>query len=91
MENNKLIKRLEWSFYNCVDMSELLSFRDLTSLSILAQDLKVINGLSHLTQLTHLWICETKIQEIQQLDRLIHLKELYLYSNQIKKIQGFIQ
>eukprot|EP00762_Andalucia_godoyi_P006959 ANDGO_08261.mRNA.1 Internalin-I len=81
-------KHLEMFMYNYPRMSGLQFFDGLSSLSIIQQDVEVIENLNRCTQLEKLWLCECRIKAIQGLDGCISLKELYLYSNNISKIQN---
>ncbi|KAI9356534.1 hypothetical protein DFJ73DRAFT_623012 [Zopfochytrium polystomum] len=74
--------------FNYPTITGLQHFPSLTSLCIVAQDIRQITNLHHCPNLKKLWICETKITQIQSLDNCTELVELFLYSNKIKKISG---
>jgi Leucine-rich repeat (LRR) protein len=70
-----------------IELIDLFS-KSLTSLCLIAQDIKVISGLETCTQLESLWVCETKVSKIEGLDLCTKLVNLYLYDNKIKQIEG---
>ncbi|KAJ3285947.1 Leucine-rich repeat-containing protein 9 [Borealophlyctis nickersoniae] len=82
------IKSLEMCFYNLAIISGFHNFENLTSICIVAQDIKEIEGLEDCPRLEQLWICETRVTRVQKLDQLVQLRQLFLYGNRIKKIEG---
>jgi Leucine-rich repeat (LRR) protein len=72
-------------------MLGLHHFPFITSLCIVAQDIREIKGLENCPSIESLWICETLITRISGLDALAKLKNLYLYSNRIEKIENLDQ
>jgi Leucine-rich repeat (LRR) protein len=69
-------------------MLGLHNFPFITSLCIVAQDIREIKGLENCPLIETLWICETLITRISGLDSLPKLKKLYLYSNRIERIEN---
>jgi hypothetical protein len=87
--NPKTLAHLEMCHFNYPRMGGLHFFGPhLRSLSLFAQDLDCITGLTSCTSLERLWICETRITTIQGLGSCTRLRELYLCSNRIRCIQG---
>lgn len=48
--------------------------------------IRVIENISHLTNLTYLDLSFNRIKVVQGLETLVNLKKLYLVSNRIKKV-----
>ena len=53
-------------------------FSNLRVLSIIQQEITMIEGLESLVHVEKLWLCENKIKKIQGLTNLTNLRELYL-------------
>jgi protein phosphatase 1 regulatory subunit 7 len=64
------------------------SLATLQTLSIQCNRLTKIQGLSHLTQLTELYLSENGIEQIEGLEALVNLRVLDLAANRIKKIEN---
>ncbi|KAK1339260.1 hypothetical protein QTO34_019939 [Cnephaeus nilssonii] len=75
-----------FSGYPCIVGLSL--FPNLTSLTIIAQDIKEISGLETCLQLKELWIAECYLEKIGGLRECKNLEKLYLYYNKISKIEG---
>ncbi|XP_069888543.1 leucine-rich repeat-containing protein 9 [Dipodomys merriami] len=75
-----------FSGYPCIVGLKL--FPNLTSLTIVAQDIKEISGLETCSQLKELWIAECCIEKIEGLQECKNLEKLYLYYNKISKIEN---
>ncbi|CAK6432029.1 unnamed protein product, partial [Pipistrellus nathusii] len=75
-----------FSGYPCIVGLSL--FPNLTSLTIIAQDIKEISGLETCLQLKELWIAECYLEKIGGLRECKKLEKLYLYYNKISKIEG---
>ncbi|XP_064230966.1 leucine-rich repeat-containing protein 9 [Aotus nancymaae] len=75
-----------FSGYPCIVGLSL--FPNLTSLTIVAQDIKEISGLETCLQLEELWIAECYIEKIEGLQECRNLEKLYLYFNKISKIEN---
>uniref|UniRef100_A0A8C6QC30 Leucine rich repeat containing 9 n=1 Tax=Nannospalax galili TaxID=1026970 RepID=A0A8C6QC30_NANGA len=75
-----------FSGYPCIVGLSL--FPNLTSLTIVAQDIKEISGLETCLQLKELWIAECYIEKIEGLQECRSLEKLYLYYNKISKIEN---
>ncbi|KAH6566827.1 hypothetical protein BASA60_009315 [Batrachochytrium salamandrivorans] len=82
------ITSIEMCHYNFPVISHLSYFPYLTTLYVVAQDVKSMFGLETCVHLVDLWICETRINTISGLEFCTKLKRLFLYSNRIKKIDG---
>ncbi|XP_006891882.1 PREDICTED: leucine-rich repeat-containing protein 9-like [Elephantulus edwardii] len=80
--------KLEMFFSGYPSIVGLSLFPNLTSLTIIAQDIKEISGLETCLVLKELWIAECFIEKIQGLQRCRSLEKLYLYYNKISKIQN---
>ncbi|XP_070105924.1 leucine-rich repeat-containing protein 9 isoform X4 [Equus caballus] len=75
-----------FSGYPCIVGLSL--FPNLTSLTIVAQDIKEISGLETCLQLKELWIAECCLEKIGGLQECRNLEKLYLYYNKISKIEN---
>ncbi|XP_059550718.1 leucine-rich repeat-containing protein 9 [Myotis daubentonii] len=75
-----------FSGYPCIVGLSL--FPNLTSLTIVAQDIKEISGLETCLQLKELWIAECYLEKIEGLRECKNLEKLYLYYNKISKIES---
>ncbi|KAF3831107.1 hypothetical protein GH733_002345, partial [Mirounga leonina] len=75
-----------FSGYPCIVGLSL--FPNLTSLTIVAQDIKEISGLETCLRLKELWIAECCIEKIGGLQECRNLEKLYLYYNKISKIEN---
>ncbi|ORY39828.1 L domain-like protein [Rhizoclosmatium globosum] len=85
----KTVTRLEMCHFNYPNIVGLSPFAaSLTTLCLVAQDVRSMVGLEECTGLEELWICETRISAICGLENCRKLKRLFLYSNKIKRIQG---
>ncbi|KAJ3012251.1 UNVERIFIED_CONTAM: Leucine-rich repeat-containing protein 9 [Siphonaria sp. JEL0065] len=84
----KTISRIEMCHFNYPNIVGLSHFSSLTTLCIVAQDIRTMNGLEDCPLLEELWICETRVSAISGLDNCAKLKRLFLYSNKLKRIQG---
>ncbi|XP_074249270.1 leucine-rich repeat-containing protein 9 isoform X2 [Saimiri boliviensis] len=79
---------LEMFFSGYPRIVGLSLFPNLTSLTIVAQDIKEISGLETCLQLKELWITECCIEKIEGLQECRNLEKLYLYFNKISKIEN---
>ncbi|KAM4853660.1 leucine-rich repeat-containing protein 9 isoform 3-T5 [Thomomys bottae] len=75
-----------FSGYPCI--VGLTLFPNLTSLTIVAQDIKEISGLETCSRLKELWIAECCIEKIEGLQGCRNLEKLYLYYNKISRIEN---
>ncbi|KAL1791201.1 leucine-rich repeat-containing protein 9 isoform X1 [Sigmodon hispidus] len=80
--------KLEMFFTGYPRIVGLSLFPNLSSLTIVAQDIKEISGLETCLQLKELWIAECFIEKIEGLQDCRNLEKLYLYYNKISKIQN---
>ncbi|XP_042116704.1 leucine-rich repeat-containing protein 9 isoform X2 [Peromyscus maniculatus bairdii] len=80
--------KLEMFFSGYPRIVGLSLFPSLSSLTIVAQDIKEISGLETCSQLKELWIAECCIERIEGLQECRNLEKLYLYYNKISKIQN---
>ncbi|CAO2586559.1 Leucine-rich repeat-containing protein 9 [Lemmus lemmus] len=80
--------KLEMFFSGYPRIVGLSLFPNLSSLTIVAQDIKEISGLETCLQLKELWIAECCIEKIEGLQECKNLEKLYLYYNKISKIQN---
>ncbi|XP_035117932.2 leucine-rich repeat-containing protein 9 isoform X6 [Callithrix jacchus] len=80
--------KLEMFFSGYPRIVGLSLFPNLTSLTIVAQDIKEISGLETCLQLKELWITECCIEKIEGLQECRNLEKLYLYFNKISKIEN---
>ncbi|XP_058511526.1 leucine-rich repeat-containing protein 9 isoform X2 [Ochotona princeps] len=80
--------KLEMFFSGYPRIVGLSLFSDLTSLTIVAQDIKEISGLETCFHLKELWIAECFIEKIGGLQKCSKLEKLYLYYNKISKIEN---
>ncbi|XP_054953627.1 leucine-rich repeat-containing protein 9 isoform X2 [Pan paniscus] len=80
--------KLEMFFLGYPRIVGLSLFPNLTSLTIVAQDIKEISGLEPCLQLKELWIAECCIEKIEGLQECRNLEKLYLYFNNISKIEN---
>nr|XP_048271838.1 leucine-rich repeat-containing protein 9 isoform X6 [Myodes glareolus] len=80
--------KLEMFFSGYPLIVGLSLFPNLTSLTIVAQDIREISGLETCLQLKELWIAECYIEKIEGLQECRNLEKLYLYYNKISKIQN---
>ncbi|XP_060274104.1 leucine-rich repeat-containing protein 9 isoform X9 [Ovis aries] len=80
--------KLEMFFSGYPRIVGLSLFPNLTSLTIVAQDIKEISGLETCLQLKELWIAECCIEKIGGLQECKSLEKLYLYYNKISKIEN---
>nr|XP_011725840.1 leucine-rich repeat-containing protein 9 isoform X8 [Macaca nemestrina] len=80
--------KLEMFFLGYPRIVGLSLFPNLTSLTIVAQDIKEISGLEPCLQLKELWIAECCIEKIEGLQECRNLEKLYLYFNKISKIEN---
>ncbi|XP_034499271.1 leucine-rich repeat-containing protein 9 isoform X2 [Ailuropoda melanoleuca] len=80
--------KLEMFFSGYPRIVGLSLFPNLTSLTIVAQDIKEISGLETCLQLKELWIAECCIEKIGGLQECRNLEKLYLYYNKISKIEN---
>jgi hypothetical protein len=74
------IDTLEMCHFNLASPSitGVSQFKNLTSLSIVAQDIQEMTGLEGLVHLEQLWVCETKVTRICGLEKLNSLVKLFL-------------
>ncbi|XP_051003310.1 leucine-rich repeat-containing protein 9 [Acomys russatus] len=79
--------KLEMFFLGYPRIVGLSLFHNLSSLTIVAQDIKEISGLETCLQLTELWIAEGYIEKIEGLQECRKLEKLYLCYNKISKIE----
>ncbi|XP_040333227.1 leucine-rich repeat-containing protein 9 isoform X4 [Herpailurus yagouaroundi] len=82
------ISELEMFFSGYPRIVGLSLFPNLTSLTIVAQDIKEISGLETCLWLKELWIAECCIEKIGGLQECRNLEKLYLYFNKISKIEN---
>ncbi|XP_075387944.1 leucine-rich repeat-containing protein 9 [Tenrec ecaudatus] len=80
--------KLEMFFSGYPRIVGLSLFCNLTSLTIIAQDIKEISGLETCVLLKELWIAECFIEKIQGLQGCRNLEKLYLYYNKISQIEN---
>ncbi|XP_064342065.1 leucine-rich repeat-containing protein 9 isoform X2 [Camelus dromedarius] len=80
--------KLEMFFSGYPRIVGLSLFPNLTSLTIVAQDIKEISGLETCLRLKELWIAECCIEKIGGLQECRNLEKLYLYYNKISKIEN---
>ncbi|XP_026635089.1 leucine-rich repeat-containing protein 9 isoform X2 [Microtus ochrogaster] len=80
--------KLEMFFSGYPRIVGLSLFPNLSSLTIVAQDIREISGLETCLQLKELWIAECYIEKIEGLQGCKNLEKLYLYYNKISKIQN---
>ncbi|KAM5241625.1 leucine-rich repeat-containing protein 9 isoform 3-T5 [Hipposideros larvatus] len=80
--------KLEMFFSGYPRIVGLSLFPNLTSLTIVAQDIKEISGLETCLQLKELWIAECCLEKIGGLQECKNLEKLYLYYNKIFKIEN---
>uniref|UniRef100_A0A8P0NSH6 Leucine rich repeat containing 9 n=1 Tax=Canis lupus familiaris TaxID=9615 RepID=A0A8P0NSH6_CANLF len=80
--------KLEMFFSGYPRIVGLSLFPNLTSLTIVAQDIKEISGLETCSRLKELWIAECCIEKIGGLQECRNLEKLYLYYNKISKIEN---
>ncbi|KAM5273608.1 leucine-rich repeat-containing protein 9 [Ctenodactylus gundi] len=81
-------KKLEMFFSGYPCIVGLSLFPHLTSLTIVAQDIREISGLETCLLLKELWITECYIEKIGGLQECRNLEKLYLYYNKISKIEN---
>ncbi|XP_072617778.1 leucine-rich repeat-containing protein 9 isoform X6 [Vulpes vulpes] len=82
------MSKLEMFFSGYPRIVGLSLFPNLTSLTIVAQDIKEISGLETCSRLKELWIAECCIEKIGGLQECRNLEKLYLYYNKISKIEN---
>ncbi|XP_027698721.1 leucine-rich repeat-containing protein 9 [Vombatus ursinus] len=75
-----------FSGYPCI--VGLASFPNLTSLTVVAQNISKISGLESCLLLKELWIAECHITKIEGLQECKNLEKLFLYYNKITKIEN---
>ncbi|XP_076778147.1 leucine-rich repeat-containing protein 9 isoform X2 [Arvicanthis niloticus] len=80
--------KLEMFFSGYPRIVGLSLFHNLSSLTIVAQDIKEISGLETCLRLKELWIAECCIEKIEGLQGCRNLEKLYLYYNKIYKIEN---
>ncbi|XP_058149315.1 leucine-rich repeat-containing protein 9 isoform X2 [Dasypus novemcinctus] len=80
--------KLEMFFSGYPRIVGLSLFPNLTSLTIVAQDIKEISGLETCALLKELWIAECCVEKIGGLEECRNLEKLYLYYNKISKIEN---
>ncbi|XP_006516440.1 leucine-rich repeat-containing protein 9 isoform X3 [Mus musculus] len=80
--------KLEMFFSGYPRIVGLSLFHNLSSLTIVAQDIREISGLETCLQLKELWIAECCIEKIEGLQGCRNLEKLYLYYNKISKIEN---
>ncbi|XP_075804213.1 leucine-rich repeat-containing protein 9 isoform X1 [Microtus pennsylvanicus] len=80
--------KLEMFFSGYPQIVGLSLFPNLSSLTIVAQDIREISGLETCLQLKELWIAECYIEKIEGLQECKNLEKLYLYYNKISKIEN---
>uniref|UniRef100_A0A8C0CWK9 Leucine rich repeat containing 9 n=1 Tax=Balaenoptera musculus TaxID=9771 RepID=A0A8C0CWK9_BALMU len=80
--------KLEMFFSGYPRIVGLSLFPNLTSLTIVAQDIKEISGLETCLRLKELWIAECCIEKIEGIQECRNLEKLYLYFNKISKIEN---
>ncbi|XP_055989754.1 leucine-rich repeat-containing protein 9 [Sorex fumeus] len=80
--------KLEMFFSGYPRIVGLSLFPNLTSLTIVAQDIKEISGLQSCLQLKELWIAECCLDTIKGLQECKQLEKLYLYCNKISRIEN---
>ncbi|KAM6202627.1 leucine-rich repeat-containing protein 9 [Rhynchocyon petersi] len=80
--------KLEMFFSGYPQIVGLSLFPNLTSLTIIAQDIREISGLETCFVLKELWIAECFLEKIQGLQGCRSLEKLYLYYNKISKIEN---
>jgi hypothetical protein len=78
-QRRHLVKKLEMCYYNYPRISWLDYFPNITHLTLVAQDIDIIQNLSGCPNLTHLWVCETKVTAITGLEGCQKLINLFLY------------
>uniref|UniRef100_A0A7N4PUC1 Leucine rich repeat containing 9 n=1 Tax=Sarcophilus harrisii TaxID=9305 RepID=A0A7N4PUC1_SARHA len=75
-----------FSGYPCI--VGLASFPNLTSLTVVAQNISKISGLESCTLLKELWLAECHITKIEGLEECKNLEKLFLYYNKITEIEN---
>ncbi|XP_043929516.1 leucine-rich repeat-containing protein 9 [Protopterus annectens] len=87
-QEGNAVSRLEMFFSGYSVMLGLSYFPNLTTLTIVGQNIQKIENLKHCPLLRELWICECYLTKIEELQHCKNLKNLYLYCNKINKIEN---
>lgn len=82
------VEHLEMFLYNYPRMLSLELFANLSSLSIMQQQIQTLEGLERCHHLKTLWVIESQISKIQGLHSCTKLERLHLYSNRIERIEN---
>ncbi|XP_056666815.1 leucine-rich repeat-containing protein 9 isoform X1 [Monodelphis domestica] len=80
--------KLEMFFSGYPYIVGLASFPNLTSLTVVAQNISRISGLESCLLLKELWIAECHLTKIEGLQECKNLEKLFLYYNKITKIEN---
>ncbi|XP_068110533.1 leucine-rich repeat-containing protein 9 [Hyperolius riggenbachi] len=81
-------RMLEMFFFGYPKMVGLSCFPNLTSLTLVGQNIESIAGLECCPQLQELWIAECRLTKIEGLQDCHNLKRLFLYCNSITAIDN---
>jgi Leucine-rich repeat (LRR) protein len=82
------VHRVEMFMFNFSRIRCLSLFPGLTSLALMQQTFRTIEGLDSCVRLESLCLCENKIERIDGLGTCLRLRELFLHSNQITRIEN---
>ncbi|XP_028935145.1 leucine-rich repeat-containing protein 9 isoform X3 [Ornithorhynchus anatinus] len=82
------ISKLEMFFSGYPRIVGLSLFPNLTSLTVVGQEIRKISGLEFCLFLKELWLAECLILKIEGLQNCNNLEKLYLYYNKISKIEN---
>ena len=82
------VEHLEMFLFNFPRMLSLGLFTNLSSLSIMQQQIQTLEGLDQCHHLKTLWVIESQISKIQGLHNCTKLERLHLYSNRIERIEN---
>jgi Leucine-rich repeat (LRR) protein len=91
IENLETSTSLKGLYLNDCNISKIegLENLDLQGISLCNNQIKRIEGINHMVNLTELHLDNNQIQKIEGLDKIIKLKSLTLSSNPITEIEGF--
>ncbi|XP_035387169.1 leucine-rich repeat-containing protein 9 isoform X2 [Electrophorus electricus] len=87
-QDGRGISALEMFFSGFPRMVGLSLFPSLSTLTVVGQCIRHIQGLEHCPLLKELWVVECHINEISGLEKCTQLQKLFLYDNKISEITG---
>ena len=91
-EEKEVIEFVLGDFDNFHQVSELKTFKNMTSLTLVYESIKniseIIENLPNPEILKHLCLNENEITNLNGVEKLINLEELHVNFNQIEKIEG---